>query len=355
MSGLLAAAGALGYATRGTHTDRISQSWREATVVFATLFLGSALAVAALLASKRLLLGWLRPRSALPPERRRVAWVYAVLGLLGLACCLWGRFVETSWIVERRTSLALPGVRNPIRLVVFSDLHSDPRFDLDPSVARRVNDLHPDVLLFLGDSLSCEERAPSFRQALAAMHARVAKLAIRGNWDAWYWDDIELFAGTGFDEVVAGWRSVAVDQTVLRIGGHGWRDDFAPAAVVTAPPPGPGPAIFLYHANDYIPTAASAGIDLYLCGDTHGGQIALPGLGPIFAVGRQGLKYVRGLYQVLRVGAAPMQAYVTPGLGVERSFPVRFGVRPEITVLDLVAGDAGGPLSEDISASKGRR
>jgi predicted MPP superfamily phosphohydrolase len=30
-----------------------------------------------------------------------------------------------------------------------------------------------------------------------------------------------------------------------------------------------------------------------------------------------------------------MQAYVTRGIGVEHGFPYRFGVRPEITVLDL--------------------
>jgi predicted MPP superfamily phosphohydrolase len=31
-----------------------------------------------------------------------------------------------------------------------------------------------------------------------------------------------------------------------------------------------------------------------------------------------------------------MAAYVTPGLGQEGSFPFRLGVRPEITVIDLV-------------------
>jgi len=336
--GLIALAVGLGWASHGAHSGRISISGREATVLFATLFLLTGLAGAGAIAAERLLFGWLRPPAALSPARKRVAWIYLCLGLLELASCLWARYVEPFRIIKRQTTLALPGVRSRVRLVAFSDMHSDPRFDLDLRVAREVNELHPDVIVFLGDSLNLAGRAPAFRQALTAMSARVAKLAIRGNWDIWYWDDIDLFSGTGFTEILSDWQTVAVDATVLRVGGHEWRDDFAPRSIVTAPPTGDGPAIFLYHANDYIPAAAASGVDLYLCGDTHGGQVEIPGWGTIFAVGRQGLRFARGLYQVARGRGQPgtMKAYVTPGLGVEGKVPFRFGVRPEITVLDLV-------------------
>jgi len=338
-AGIIAVAVALGLRIRGSHGGRVTLSSGEAVLLLSTIFLLTGLACAAGIAGLRLLFGWLRPSRALSPARRRVAWVYVCLGSLELAACLWGRYVEPFRIARRETTLSLPGIRNPVRMVVFSDLHSDARFDLDMRVASEVNALHPDVIIFLGDSLNQAERAPAFRQALSAMNARVAKLAIRGNWDEWFWDDIDLFGGTGFEEISSGWRTVTVDQTELRVGGHGFRDDFVPRAVVKAPPPGSGPAIFLYHANDYIPVAAEQPIDLYLCGDTHGGQIAIPGLGPIFAVGRQGLKFVRGLYDVPRPKASGrMKVYVTPGIGVEGKFPLRFGVRPEITVLDLVAG-----------------
>jgi uncharacterized protein len=335
---LLAVAAGLGLLSHGSHGGRISISRAEAGLLLSVIFLLVAAAGAGAIAAKRLLQGWLHPRAALPPERKRVAWLYLCLGLLELACCLWARYVEPFRITARQTTLALPGIRSPVRLVVFSDMHSDPRFDLDLRVAHEVNRLHPDVIVFLGDSLNRGGRALEFRKALSSMHARVAKLAIRGNWDVWYWDDIELFGATGFDEIASGWRTVTVDETDLRVGGHEWRDDFAPRAVVKAPPPGRGPSIFLYHATDYLPTAAAVGIDLYLCGDTHGGQFQFPGLGALFAVGRQGLKYVRGLYDVPggERGARAMKAYVTPGIGVERKIPFRFGVAPEITVLDLV-------------------
>ena len=96
-------------------------------------------------------------------------------------------------------------------------------------------------------------------------------------------------------------------------------------------PPASGLRLLLYHAHDYLEAAAQKGMDLYLCGDTHGGQVALPLYGPLFAIGRFGRRYARGLYEV-----GGMRAYVTPGLGVEPSFPYRFFVRPRITVVDLV-------------------
>jgi uncharacterized protein len=333
---LSALAVVLGLLGRGTHTGRISMKIGEAIVLFATLFLSTAAAAAAALSASRLIAGWLRPSRVLSRENKRVAWLYLGLGCMEVGCGLWARFVEPTWLTTTRRMLALPGLQSPIRMVVFSDMHSDGRFDLDMRVARAINELHPDLIFFLGDSLNDESRAPAFRQALASMRARIAKLAIRGNWDAWFWSDIDLFGGTGFDEIVDGYLTIAVDKNLLRVGGHEWLDDWAPQEILKSPPPGSGPAIFLYHANDYLPLAAAAGVDLYLCGDTHGGQVQLPGWGPVFAVGRQGLAFVRGLYEIARTGEAAMKAYVTPGIGVEPSIPYRLGVRPEITVLDLV-------------------
>jgi hypothetical protein len=66
-------------------------------------------------------------------------------------------------------------------------------------------------------------------------------------------------------------------------------------------------------------------------GDTHGGQIAVPLYGALLSIGRRGREFTSGLYHV---GKATV--VVTPGIGVERGFPFRFLVPPEITVLDLV-------------------
>jgi predicted MPP superfamily phosphohydrolase len=86
--------------------------------------------------------------------------------------------------------------------------------------------------------------------------------------------------------------------------------------------------ILLVHEPDFADRAARCPIDLQLSGHTHGGQIRLPGIGPLLlpVLGR---KYPMGLYKV-----RDTWVYTNRGLGVTRP-PLRFNCRPEITLFTL--------------------
>ena len=72
------------------------------------------------------------------------------------------------------------------------------------------------------------------------------------------------------------------------------------------------------------------GADLVLAGHTHGGQIRLPGIGPIFSPCRDGVRYASGVFDL-----PPTILHVTQGLSAE--LPLRFGCPPEVTLLVLRA------------------
>jgi predicted MPP superfamily phosphohydrolase len=93
--------------------------------------------------------------------------------------------------------------------------------------------------------------------------------------------------------------------------------------------PGSGCKIALMHEPDFADIAAQARIDLQLSGHSHGGQVRLPGIGPLI-LPRYGEKYPMGL---ARVGALT-QVYTTRGVGVLPP-PVRFNCPPEVTFLTL--------------------
>lgn len=91
--------------------------------------------------------------------------------------------------------------------------------------------------------------------------------------------------------------------------------------------------LLLAHSQNFSKFAAF-GIDLSLCGDTHGGIFRLPGIGAVYD-GETWFpdlsgKYVKGLYSF---GQSKM--FVSSGLG---SYPVsfRFFNRPEISVITLL-------------------
>lgn len=89
------------------------------------------------------------------------------------------------------------------------------------------------------------------------------------------------------------------------------------------------PVILLAHEPDYADHVARRGAaDLVLSGHTHGGQVRIPFLPPLF-LPPLGRKYIEGQF---RIGG--LQLYVNRGIGAV-GIPFRFNVPPEITVITL--------------------
>jgi len=86
------------------------------------------------------------------------------------------------------------------------------------------------------------------------------------------------------------------------------------------------PRLLLAHSPDRFPHHCGEGVDLILAGHTHGGQIILPVVGPVYAPSRYGCRFPSGVYTR---GATVM--HVSRGLA--GMHPIRFGARPEITRL----------------------
>ena len=87
--------------------------------------------------------------------------------------------------------------------------------------------------------------------------------------------------------------------------------------------------ILLVHSPEIIPEASTAGMDLYLCGHSHGGQICLPGSQPIITHCRCPRAYKAGPWQY-----QSMRGYTSRGVGTSL-FPIRLFCFPEIIIHTL--------------------
>jgi hypothetical protein len=85
------------------------------------------------------------------------------------------------------------------------------------------------------------------------------------------------------------------------------------------------PSILLAHSPEIFEEASSSGIDLLLCGHTHGGQIFLTKYLRKIIPLEASLEFIEGLFQ-----NGKMLMYVSRGVGTSY-LPFRFGVKPEIT------------------------
>ncbi len=93
-----------------------------------------------------------------------------------------------------------------------------------------------------------------------------------------------------------------------------------------------GLRILLYHTPDLMPVAASLGIDLYLCGHTHGGQIRLPLYGALATSSRWGKRYEQGRYLEHETTLYVSRGLGLEGLGAPRA---RFLAPPEAILWEL--------------------
>ncbi len=92
-------------------------------------------------------------------------------------------------------------------------------------------------------------------------------------------------------------------------------------------------SLLLAHSPQIVEQAHAHGIDAYLCGHTHGGQICLPGGYPIFKPARCPAWNFSGGWQYQEVAG-----YTSRGAGTSM-VEARFFCPPEITVHTLVASD----------------
>ncbi|MGQ0634344.1 MAG: metallophosphoesterase [Planctomycetaceae bacterium] len=92
--------------------------------------------------------------------------------------------------------------------------------------------------------------------------------------------------------------------------------------------------LLLSHTPDNLEWARRHHIDLMLAGHNHGGQVRLPGFGPVYSPSIYGAKYASGAFW-----ESPTLLYVSRGIGGRH--PLRWNCLPELTRLILRPAPVG--------------
>ncbi len=251
------------------------------------------------------------------------------------------RYINPYRPVLERTSLPLPPGHEPLdgfRIGFVTDTHVGPFINLD-DLQRALNLLQGeqiDLLLLGGDYASESPRyVPGVAEVIGAFKETVPNgaYAVMGNHDYSITGDYAITAMTQVGipmlrndavEVKIGSDSLwiaGVDETLL--------GDPKPEKTIAQCPEGAA-ILALWHEPQYAEQAAAAGAFAQLSGHTHGGQVRLPGLGPV-GLPVDGKRHVIGMND-----AAGMPIYTSRGVGVYRP-PLRFNCPPEVTVVTLKA------------------
>ena len=254
-----------------------------------------------------------------------------------------------------------------LKIAVLSDIHvCKPWLTLERLgyIVERANGLDADLILLLGDYsagvklMTGDIRARDWAPVFGRLRAPLGVHAILGNHD-WWEDRAAQRRGDGptFGQTALIKAGVPVyENDAVRLGKDGqpfWLlglgDQLALFAHGRRPPKGarrrgrwygrddlPGligkitddaPAILMAHEPDIFPEVPGR-VALTLSGHTHGGQVRLAGWSPVVP-SSYGNRYAYG-----HVIEDKRHLIVSGGLGVS-ILPVRFGVPPEIVLVEL--------------------
>jgi hypothetical protein len=262
----------------------------------------------------------------------------AALVLTPVLMAVWAFAIEPGLLVTRRMRLELPGWRDDVKVAVLSDLHiGSPHVGLDKlrEIVQKTNAENPALVVLLGDFVTggpngarwggfVEPEATA--QELKKLHAPLGVFAVLGNHDWWY----------DGDRVGRALRDAGIpvlENTAVHIGNAFWLGGIADfwtrepeIAATLQQVDNDDPVVLITHNPDIFPHVP-ARVSLTLAGHTHGGQVRLPGLGPVITTSKLG-------YNAGEFVEHGRHLFVTTGIGTS-ILPVRFGVPPEIVILTL--------------------
>lgn len=218
----------------------------------------------------------------------------------------------------------------PLRIIHLSDLHfiGCPGEDYYRFLVTQAASLKADVYVFTGDLIDKMELLESAIEILSPLTVIAPCFFILGNHD-WKYDYETIRKAME----ASGWRCVTGRADILRIGGRQvllsgsekpWMGD-SPPVVRDA---GCDLRILLSHSPDQYRYAQRCGYDLMLSGHTHGGQVVLPLIGPVYSPSIYGVSFVSGLFQL-----GELTLHVSRGIGAKD--PMRWRCSPELTCLEV--------------------
>jgi hypothetical protein len=257
---------------------------------------------------------------------------FLAAGAAGLGA--WSTLVEPAWVEFSEHALPLPDAPPDWigRLIVhLTDLHyGDPRsnqlFDL---VADRIRAWQPDLVLITGDYVlrhhprieECARRLEGVRASRGVYgvlgdhdYSRLTQEPHRGLTERLQQAGIRLLRNEQVT-LPGGLLLAGVDPRTVKLKRSRVRD--------AIPQEAPLPHILMAHAPDIVTEIAEMPIPLVLCGHTHGGQVVLPGWGPILTHSAVDRRHASGWSTAGR-------ARVYTGRGLASHASLRFWCRPEI-------------------------
>lgn len=224
-----------------------------------------------------------------------------------------------------------PQALDGLTITHVSDIHISRHFTREfyGQLIEQVNQLDSDVIALTGDLADLDPVPDWVVELYGQLTAPAGIYFILGN------HDVRKSQPAEFRQALVKEGLVDLGKQVLRreiAGTHvDWIGNERPWSKADPGFRQSSPAVFsivLAHSPDQFGWAQQHQVDLVLAGHMHGGQIQVPGIGPIVGPSRHGVTYSEGCFR-----RGPTTMHVTRGAG--GLVPLRLNCAPEISQLEI--------------------
>lgn len=275
--------------------------------------------------------------------RRRAPAALMSMGALALVLVYADAYHREPGLLQQREHVVEVAGGGPLRIAHLSDLQASTIGPHEERAWRTLAGSGADLIVLTGDYVQPrhgQDPAPlvaAFRRLLldVPLHAPLGVWALQGDVERPGWRS--MFEGTGIRTLQD--EAVTLDSAAgpIRLVGLGARRSRArDTSVLRRLLEDDGPhalRIVAGHAPDFVDAlTGSTPVDLVLAGHTHGGQVALPWIGPPMTLSRLARRHAGGLTDYHGVNL-----HVSRGVGLERGTApqLRFNCPPEVCLLDV--------------------
>ena len=285
-----------------------------------------------------------------------LARILLAIVAVGVLCVAYGVIVERRAyrVVRRRLDILPSGGPGSITVLHLSDLHFTRNDRAKVRFLARLPEV--DLAVVTGDLLAGPEAVETAVAALRPVRGRLGSWFVLGSNDyfvprpvnplLYLWPSqirrrrstrrgrgrelAEMLRADGWTDLSNVRRQVELDGLPVELLGlddaHIDRHDLRVAPRTSLERFG----IAVMHSPDSAPETVACGYELLFAGHTHGGQVALPIVGPLVTNSDMPRRLASGL---IRIGGATLS--LSAGLGTSKYAPFRFFAPPEATLLQL--------------------
>lgn len=264
-------------------------------------------------------------------HNRRLSVGLLVLLIAILLIAVDSFLIEPHWLNTTRLEIKSSKIKEPLTIAVLADIQTDSPGSYEIKALEIVKASNPDLILLAGDYIqrmdpeAYERESEVLNQIFreADLTAKLGIYAVRGNvdWDVWS----DIFRNVGVTTIE---ETETFDLGPVILTGLDWMESIDPSLQVS------GVEKFhlvLGHSPNF--SLGEVEGDLMLAGHTHGGQVQLPGIGPLLTLSEIPRSWASGLTEI----EPGKFLLVSNGIGLERGNAprMRFLCRPEIILLQL--------------------